>query len=322
MSKDVTSPDGAKTSARASSSARAMTGPEWAMLGLLSVFWGGSYLFNGLALQEVPVLSIVAFRTTFGALALHLLLRVSGIPFPHDWRSLRGYAGMAVLNGALPFCLIVYSQTLIPSGLASILNATTPIFTMLLAHFLLADERLDAAKIVGVLLGFAGVVVLFSDKAFAGSGEVIGLIACTAASISYGLSNIYGRRFIAPGAHPFALATGQLTLAAGIMVPLALIFDQPFARPLPGGQALLALSLLALVSTAAAYTLFFRILMRAGGTNVSLVTLLIPCSAILMGAIFLGERLGLKEIASFAIIALGLLVIDGRVIRLFTREKA
>ncbi len=293
---------------------RGMTPAEWGMLGLLSVFWGGSFLFNGIALREVPVFSIVAFRVILGALALHLLLRLSGIPFPVDARSLRGYFGMAILNGAVPFCLIVYGQTLIPSGLASILNATTPIFTMLLAHFLLAGERLDARRIGGVLLGFFGVFVLFSDKAMTGSGEWIGLLACIAASLSYGLSNVYGRTYFARDAHPFAMATGQLTFAAVIMLPLALYFDRPFSAPWPGNDAILALVMLALVSTAAAYTLFFRILSRAGATNVSLVTLLIPCSAILFGSVFLGESLGMREGAGFLVIALGLLVIDGRVI--------
>lgn len=300
-----------------STTSRAMTGAEWGMLGLLSVMWGGSFLFNGIAIKEVPVFSIVAFRIMLGALALHLVLRIGGIPFPCDLKSLRGYAGMAILNGVLPFCLIVFGQARIPSGLASIVNATTPIFTMLLAHFLLSGERLDARRIVGVLLGFAGVIVLFSDKIGTGSGEVVGLAACTLAALSYGFSNIFGRTFITPGANPIALATGQLTLGACVMLPVALYFDRPFSHPLPGNSALLALVLLALISTAAAYILFFRILTRAGATNVSLVTLLIPCSAILFGSLILDERLGVREIVGFAIIAFGLLVIDGRILRRF-----
>lgn len=305
-----------------STTSRAMTGAEWSMLGLLSVMWGGSFLFNGVAIREVPVFTIVAFRVGLGALALHLVLRIMGIAFPCDLKSLRGYLGMAILNGALPFCLIVFGQTRIQSGLASIINATTPIFTMLLAHFLLSGERLDARRVVGVLFGFFGVFVLFSDKIGAGSGEVIGLAACTLAALCYGFSNIFGRLYIQPGANPIALATGQLTLAACIMVPIALYFDTPFSHPLPGQNAIIALVLLALLSTAAAYILFFRILTRAGATNASLVTLLVPCSAILFGSLILGERLGLREIAGFATIALGLLVIDGRILVLFSSRRA
>lgn len=296
--------------------ARAMTGAEWAMLGLLSLLWGGSFLFNGIAVKEVPVFTIVAFRVLLAAAALHVVLRVSGIPLPLDRRSLAAYLGMAILNGSLPFCLIVFGQTRIASGLASILNATTPIFTMLLAHFALSGERLDLRRAIGVMLGFAGVVVLFSGRAASG-GEWLGLLACIGGAISYAFANIFGRLFIQGRAHPTALATGQLSFAALIMVPVALVVDRPFSLPAPGSSAVLALVLLALVSTAAAYTLFFRILTRAGATNASLVTLLIPCSGILLGAIFLGETLALREILGFAVIAAGLLVIDGRIIRLF-----
>lgn len=294
--------------------ARAMTGAEWGMLGLLSVFWGGSFLFNGIAVKEVPVFSIVAFRILLAALALQVFIRIAGIALPLDRKALVGYAGMAFFNAALPFALIVFGQTRIPSGLASILNATTPIFTMLLAHVFLASEQLDGRRAMGVLLGFAGVLILFFDKAFGQAGQLIGVITCLCASLSYGVANIFGRRFIPAGINPIAMATGQLTLAGLLAVPVALVVDQPFSRPLPGRDVLIALSLLGLVSTAAAYTLFFRILTRAGATNASLVTLLVPCSAILLGALILGERLGARELLGFAVIASGLLVIDGRLL--------
>lgn len=292
-----------------------MTLQEWGMMGVLSLFWGGSYLFNALAVREVPVFSVVAFRVLVGAFALHLALRILRIPFPLDRHSLRAYAGMAILNGALPFSLIVFGQTRVPSGLASILNSTTPIFTMVLAHLFLASEKLDLRRSLGVLTGFAGVVVLFSDRLGAGMGEVIGLLACLAASLSYGFSNIFGRSFIVPGAHPLAMAAGQLTLAIVPMVPLALIVDAPFSRPLPSLTALAAMTGLGVFSTAIAYGLFFRILTRAGATNVSLVTLMIPCSAIALGTIFLGETLAARAFLGLAIIAFGLLVIDGRLPR-------
>lgn len=305
----------------AQASARSMTGAEWSMLLVLSVLWGGSFLFNGIALKEVPVFTIVAFRLTFGALALHLVIRVSGITIPMDTRSLLGYLGMALLNGALPFSLIAYGQTLIPSGLASILNATVPIFTMLLAHFLIAGEPLTGRRVIGVLLGFAGVVVLSAERAFSGAGEWIGFLACIAAALSYALSNMVGRRLMPPGANPIALAAGQLSVGALIILPVTIMVDNPFAAQLPGLASLFALIMLALVSTATAYILFFRLLALSGATNASLVTLLIPCWSILLGTVFLGERLGLQEVGGFAVIALGLLVIDGRLVALFRRKR-
>jgi len=300
-----------------------MSSAEWTMLVLLSMLWGGSYLFNAVALREMPVLSVVASRILIGALALHLALRVMGIPFPLDRRSLRAYSGMAILNCALPFCLIVFGQTRVPGGLASILNATTPIFTMVLAHVFLQSERLDGRRAAGVLLGFAGVVVLFWDRLGGATSELIGLAACLAASLSYGLSNIFGRRFIVPGAHPLAMAAGQLTFALVPLAPLALIFDTPFSHPMPSLTALGAITALGLLSTAVAYALFYRILTRAGATNVSLVTLLIPCSAILFGTVLLGERLAEQAFFGLAVIAAGMLVIDGRLLRLagFGRER-
>lgn len=305
------SPDAAAPPARHSPS---MSPTEWSLLGLLSLLWGGSYLFNSLAIREVPVFTVVAYRIVLGGLALHLALRVLRIPFPIDRLSLRAYTGMAILNGAVPFSLIVFGQTLVPSGVASILNSTTPIFTMVIAHFLLRSERLDARRAMGVMLGFAGVVILFSDRLGQGTGQLLGLFACLGASLSYGLSNVFGRTFIVPGAHPLALAAGQLTFAAVPLVPLCLLVDQPFARPMPSWTALGAMTGLGLLSTAVAYGLFFRILTRAGATNVSLVTLLIPCSAILLATVFLGETLPGMAFLGLAVIASGLLVIDGRLL--------
>ncbi|MCZ8185525.1 MAG: DMT family transporter [Beijerinckiaceae bacterium] len=304
-------------SAGASRRPPSMASSEWAMLVLLSMFWGGSYLFNALALRDLPVFTVVAFRVLVGGLALHLALRVMRIPFPLDRASLKAYSGMAILNCALPFCLIVFGQTRVPSGLASILNATTPIFTMVLAHLFLASERLDLRRAAGVLIGFAGVVVLFRDRLGAGTGELVGLVACLGASLSYGFSNIFGRKVIVPGAHPLAMAAGQQTFALVPLMPLALIVDAPFSGPMPGLTAIGAVVALGLFSTAIAYSLFYRILARAGATNVSLVTLLIPCSAILFGTLFLGERLEEEAFLGLAIIAAGLLVIDGRLIGLF-----
>jgi drug/metabolite transporter (DMT)-like permease len=304
-------------SAAAPTRSRVMTRAEWGMMLLLSLLWGGSFLFVGIAVRDVPVVSIVAFRVALAALVLHLVLRLTGRAFPLTRESIVAFAGMGILNSALPFCLIAFGQTRIESGLASILNALTPIFTMILAHLLTRDEKIGGLKAIGVVLGFAGVVILFSGRDLAIHGAITGQIACMLAALSYGFSNIFGRRFSRLKMDPIVMATGQLTASATLMVPLALIVDAPFSRPLPGGQALLALLALALASTAGAYILFFRILSRAGATNASLVTLLIPCSAILLGSVVLGEAPGLREFAGFLTLAFGLLVIDGRLIRLF-----
>jgi len=299
----------------APTASRVMTRAEWGMLVLLSLLWGGSFMFVGVAIREVPVFTIVAFRVLLASIVLHLVLRISGIAFPVRREVLLAFLGMGILNSALPFSLISFGQARIDSGLASILNATTPIFTMIFAHLMTRDEKIGPLKALGVALGFAGVVILFSGRDLVANAALVGQIAGILAAVSYGLSNIFGRRFAGLKLNPIAMATGQLSASACIMVPLALIVDHPLSRPLPGLPSVLALTALALVSTAYAYILFFRILTRAGATNVSLVTLLVPCSAIALGSLVLGESLGLREIAGFATIALGLLVIDGRLLR-------
>ena len=295
--------------------ARSMTGAEWGMLILLSVLWGGSFLFVGIAIREVPVFSVVAFRVSVAALALLIVVRAMGIAAPRSGAAVLAFFGMSLLNNIIPFNLIVFGQSRIDSGLASILNATTPIFTILFAHFLTSDEKMGLRKGVGAALGFLGVAALFSGRDLMAGGSFLAQLACVGASVSYAFSGIFGRRFARLGLEPLVIATGQLTASALVMVPLALIVDAPFSRPMPSLPALGALTVLALASTAGAYILFFRILNRAGATNISLVTLLVPCSAILFGVTILGESLGAREAAGFAIIALGLIVIDGRALR-------
>ena len=301
-------------SSAASAPIRAMTGADWGLLVLLSMLWGGSFFFVGVAIKEVPVLTIVAYRVGVASLVLHLVLRVQGIPFPLGRQALLAFLGMSLLNNVIPFNLLVFGQSQIESGLASILNATTPIFTMVLAHIFTRDEKLGWRKGIGVVLGFAGVVILFAGGSFVSTAAMLGQFACVGAALSYGFSGIFGRRFAGLGLQPMVIATGQLTMSALVMLPLALVIDRPLARALPGMHALTAMTMLAVFSTALAYILFFRILTRAGATNVSLVTLLVPCSAILLGAAFLGEAISLRALAGFGTIALGLLIIDGRVL--------
>lgn len=297
-----------------------MTSAEWGMLGLLSLLWGCSFLFHAVALRDLPILTIVAARVLIAALVLHLVLRITGRRFPLDRASLLAFAGMSILNNVIPFNLIVFGQSHITSGLASILNATTPIFGMVLAHLFTDDDKMGPRKLAGVLLGFTGVVVLFSGRDLLSQAAWIGQLACIAASMSYGLSGLFGRRFARLGIEPVMISAGQLTISALVMVPVALIVDAPFARAMPGWPALLAVLALAVASTAGAYILFFRILTRAGANNALLVTLLVPCSAILLGALVLGESLGWRELAGFAVIASGLLVIDGRLLARFRRS--
>ncbi len=288
---------------------------EWGMLLVLSVLWGGSFFFNGIAVRELPPFSIVTLRVALAALALMVLIRLMGLSMPKDRHIWAAFFGMGFLNNLLPFCLIVYGQTQIASGLASILNATTPLFGVIVAHFLTADEKITRNKIAGVLIGFCGVAIMIGPDAIGGLGHNLWpQLAVLCAALSYAFAGIFGRRFKAMGVAPLITATGQVTATTVMLIPVALIVDHPWTLAAPSAATWGALAGIALLSTALAYVLFFRILSTAGAVNLMLVTFLIPVSAILLGVLFLGETLQAKHFIGMAMIAAGLAAIDGRLI--------
>lgn len=290
-----------------------MSPTEWSQLALLSLLWGGSFFFAKIAVAALPPLTVVLVRVALAATALGLVLRLRGTPLPRSAALWRAFAGMGVLNNLVPFALIFWGETVLSSGLASILNATTPVFSLLVAHVLTSDEGLSAAKVAGIAVGLAGVVVLVGADVLAGvSGAVLPILACLGAALSYGLANAFGRRFRRMGVEPVVGAFGQVTATTAMMVPIALLADAPWRLPVPGPAVWAALAGLALLSTALAYIIFFRLLASAGATNTSLVTLLIPVSAVLLGILFLGERLTAAQAGGMALIGLGLVAIDGR----------
>ena len=295
---------------------------EWAMLTILALLWGGSFFFNGVAVAGLPPLTIVVARTGLAAVALWVFCRASGTGVPSGWQAWGAFFGMGLLNNVVPFSLIVWGQTHIASGLASILNATTPVFTVLVAHFATRDERLSWNRFGGVVLGFAGVAVMIGPAAIAGLGTaILAQIAVLGAALSYGFASIFGRRFARMGISPIATATGQVTASTLMLAPVVLFVDAPWRLASPGLPVWLAVIGLALASTAFAYILYFRILSAAGATNISLVTLLVPVSAILLGALVLGERLAPRHFAGMALIAAGLAAIDGRLVRHFLPRR-
>ncbi len=295
-----------------------MTPATWGLLALLGLIWGGSFFFARIAIQHVPALTLVLLRVALAALALHIY--VFG---RYDiYRELKArwpqFLLLGLINNAIPHTLIFFGQTQIGAGLAAILNATTPVWTVLIANSLTHDEKLSLAKISGCLLGLAGTAVLIGPNALPGliqSGSNIPLWALlfpVIAAISYGFAATYGKRF--RGLAAPVTAAGQLTASTLIMLPLSLVIDTPWQLPVPPMTSVLAVLALALISTAYGYILFFRIMSRAGATNTSLVTLLVPPSAILLGFLFLGETLEPTDVAGMLLIAVGLVVLDGRIL--------
>lgn len=284
---------------------------EWLLLITLSALWGGSFFCNALVLADLPPFTVVFARVAIAAAALWLVIalgRNGRALTPRLWLA---FLAMGALNNVIPFTLIVWGQTRIGSGLASILNATTPLFTVVFAHWLTGDEPMTPARVTGVVCGLLGVTVMIGAGAVEQLGlDVVAQLAIIGAAISYAFAGIFGRRFTATP--PMLTAAGQLSASALIMLPLVLIADRPWTLHAPAPQTWAAVLGLSLLSTALAYIIYFRLLARAGATNLMLVTFLIPVSALLLATTVLGEVLEARQVAGMLLIGLGLAAIDGR----------
>lgn len=301
---------------------RTMTPLEWALLLVLSLVWGGSFFFTGIAIEELPPLTITLLRVGLAALILHAVLRAIGRRMPGGRRVWAAFLVMGLVNSALPVSLIAWGQVRIASGLASILAATSPLFGVIVAHAFTRDERMTGNRLAGVLLGFSGVTVMVGPTALGGLGaDVAAQLAVLAAALSSASASVFGRRFRAMGLTPLVTATGQVTSSTVIMLPLALLIDRPWLLPLPGAPVLAAVVGLAVLSTVLGYLLYFRILATAGATNILLVGFLVPVSAVVLGAAVLGERLDPSHLVGMALIGLGLATMDGRMWRMRRRRR-
>jgi drug/metabolite transporter (DMT)-like permease len=287
-----------------------MTGRDWLLLLTLSLLWGGSFFFVEVALEGLPPLTVVWLRVALGGAIIAAVMAARGVAFPGAavWPAL---VVMGFLNNVVPFTLFAYAQGEITGALASILNATTPLFTVIVAHLATVDERITPAKALGLGLGFAGVVVMMAGAELGGAGAA--KLACLMAALSYAFAGVWGRRFRALGVAPLATAFGQVTAATVLLLPVWLALDRPWTLAWPGAEVAGAVIGIAALSTALAYLIFFRLLASAGTTNLSLVTFLIPVSATALGWLVLDERLLPQHIAGFGLIVAGLLAIDGRV---------
>ena len=286
---------------------------DWSLMFLLATIWGGSFFFVAVALESVSVMGTVALRLLMAAASLWIFVLVTRQRIPSSPRVWFGFLPMGLLNNVIPFSLIVWGQSSIPSGLASILNATTPLFTVLVAGCFLADERITARKVLGILCGVVGVATLMNPGVLADwEGGVLPRLAVLGAAVSYGFAGTYGRRFGRMGVPPPIAALGQLTVSSALATAAFVVLDEPGRLLEAGGSAWASLLALATVSTAFAYLIYFRLLDAAGATNISLVTLLAPVSAVLLGISFLGETLETEHLTGMAFIAFGLTIIDGR----------
>lgn len=298
-----------------------MSATEWSLLLALSAIWGCTFFLVAIGLRELPFVWLALLRVGFAAVILHAVVLWRGLAYPRQVRTWGAFLVLGLLNNAIPFGLIFWAQTHIASGLAAILNASTPIFTMVLAHYVTRDDRLSARRLAGVLIGMAGVAAMMGLEALDGIGaDFLAQLAVLGAGLSYAMAGLYGRRFA--DLPPMLTAAGQTTGSTLILLPVALLTAPAATLAMPGPVTWAAGLGLAAVCTALGYALYFRILATAGATNLLLVTLLIPVGAVLLGTLGLGETLLARHMGGMALIALGLAVIDGRALGLLARAPA
>lgn len=292
--------------------AKTMDTQDWSLLILLSVLWGGAYFFAGVAVKELPPLTVVLVRVGLAAVTLMPLFWYFGYALPRSLSGWVPFLGMGLLNNVLPFGFIFAGQTQITVGLSSIINAMTPLFTVIVMAVFL-EERLTVYRIIGVLLGVVGVAILRGLEASIEGGQTLGMALCAAGALSYGFAALWGRRRLA-GVPPLKSAACQLICSTLIMAVVVAVVDQPWTLSPPSQTTVYSLIALGIFGTALAYIVFFQILVRAGASNVMLVTLLIPITALILGNVFLNEPIQPKEIIGAIVIGVGLLFIDGRLI--------
>ncbi len=278
------------------------------LLCLLGAIWGTSYLFIKIIVQEVPPLTLVAGRTGFAALILWILIFLIKIERPKDSKIWRSFAVVGLLNGAIPYTLISWGEQYIPSGWAALLQATTPIFTILAAHFLTQDDRINGKKTLGVILGFTGVGLLMLPELRAGRLALTwGMLAIVGSSISYALASIFARKHL-KGLSPILSSAGQLSFGFIYIFPLSMIFDHPFSLT-PSLAAVLSWTALILLGTVVGYIIFYTLLERSNATFAVSVTYVVPIFGLILGAIFLNETLNPVIIISLICILIGVLLI-------------
>jgi drug/metabolite transporter (DMT)-like permease len=288
-----------------------LTLSDWLMMGLCAVAWGSAYTFNKVAIAELPPLTITASRLPIAAAFLFVLCLATKTALPRFGRAWAPFFVFTLLSNVTPFLFVLRGQRDTASGLAAVIGATTPLFVMLLAHVWTADEKLERRKVFGVTAGLIGVAIVMGPAALTWTGDAVAKFALVFASVLYAIGAIYSKRLI--GYPPLALATLQMTCGSIITVPLALLWDKPWTMAAPSQLAVMAIIGTAIIGSSLAAITYFYVLRRAGATNAMLVTLLVPVTPILLGAVLFGERLLWREVVGALVIAFALLVINGRI---------
>ncbi|GAB2190563.1 DMT family transporter [Sessilibacter sp. MAH2] len=299
-----------------------MTLQQWSILVSLSIIWGSSFFFVEIIVKEIPPITLVALRVLLAAIILSLLLFIKKTPLTLNKTTIYIFSVMGLLNSVLPYVLIAWGQQYISSGLAATLNASTPIFSVIAAHFFTSDEKITTNKLTGVVIGFLGVVVMLSDSINESENLIIGKIAVILAAICYATGAIFSKKANHNNITPLQTATGQMTASAIFLTPMAFVFESPWTLSPPSLLTWGSMAGLVLFSSVLAYILFFQLLTKTGATNLLLVAFLIPVSSIALGVLFLNEILTTKHLLGMLCIGVGLTILDGRATQALKKRLA
>ena len=278
------------------------------LLFILGAIWGTSFLFIKIIVTEIGPMTLVAGRLGLAALLMWSILRIRRVPLPRGRRIWTTYAVIGLINGALPFSLISWGEQYIPSGWAALLQATTPIFTILLAHLLTRDDRLTWGKVLGVALGFCGVGQLMWPEVRHGvSASAWSMLAIVGSSICYALASVFARRRLR-GQNPIASAAGAFTMGFVYILPLAFLLERPM-QIAPSWKALGSWAALTVMGTVIASVIYYTLLDRTSATFTTMVTYIVPINGLILGALVLGEHLSPIVIISLGIVLSGVLLV-------------
>jgi drug/metabolite transporter (DMT)-like permease len=309
-----------KSSVPATTSVR-LGAPEWGLIALQSMLWGSAFFWIAFARQDLPPITITALRLIPAVAILLLVLAWKRLRLPADLRTWGHLIGFAAFNNVIPFILIIYAQREVTTGMSAVFNATAPLFTLLLAQYLLVGEAMSWRKVIGIITGVSG-VGLIAGPALTGASNVSAssYVMLLAAPLCYAIATIYARHFLIH-IQPFVLATAQMIASLVFAAPLALAVEHPWTLAMPRPSAIGAILAMGIFGSALASLCHFTVLRRAGATNAMLVTLLLPVTPLILGSAFLGEIMSDRDMIGAAVIALALLIIDGRLLKPFFNSR-
>jgi drug/metabolite transporter (DMT)-like permease len=287
------------------------TTTDWLIFLALGVMWGSSYLFIKLAVDSFGVFTLVALRLLIGAAFLWVVLRLTRTPLPGERRAYGHLLVMSVINIAIPFFLITWAEQSVDSALAAILNSTVPLFVIVIAPLFLHDEPIRLNGVLGLAIGFIGVVLIVSPGLAEAAGTVPGQLALLGSSFSYAVGNVYARRNVR-GLPPLIPAVFQVTFALLIVGVLAIVLERPWETSRPDAEAWFSVVWLGILGSGMAYLAYFRLLARWGATRTSLVAYLLPVVGIVLGYLVLQEPIDATLVGGTALVIAGVALVNGR----------